>query len=213
MQEPPPQPLSCLPAPIKVFCHLPPNKYADNPPVSPVRTTATLCNLYHSLASFTFPRPEESISVGVRSGGGPRKSPAVGNCRFYGALEGSETGFKESRTSERAKLKLHPPLRHAAFLPYKAPKYTNAQLYVHIRPIKAGVCVPAWRSVEASIYMCSGLHAHHSHTSSGEILCSVDMVECTDWSSGTPVKTLQVSRLLWLLWRYKETAGGAVSEL
>lgn len=58
------------------------------------------------------------------------------------------------------------------------------------------------------------LHACHSHVkvlrvaSSSERLYRVDIVECTDWSSGTQVKTSQVSRLLWLLWHYKETAGG-----
>lgn len=51
--------------------------------------------------------PEESIRVW-----GPRKSPAVGNCRFYDALEGFPPGDGLQRRQsflKRAKLKLHPP--------------------------------------------------------------------------------------------------------
>lgn len=98
---------------------------------------------------------------------------------------------------------------HAAFLPYKALKYANPIVHP-LRPLKP----PSWTPFRIkSSCDFSGIMPPLDMlqvllvASSGERLRSVDTVECPDWSSGTQVKTLQVSRLLWLLWRHKETAG------
>lgn len=55
---------------------------------------------------------------------------------------------------------------------------------------------------------CSTCYRSYSLLPVVESLYSVDLVECTDWSSGTQVKILQVSGLLWFSWRCEETAGG-----
>lgn len=64
---------------------------------------------YLPLLNFSLSTPsEESVRVGGRT-----KSPAVGNCRVYDALEAFPSwrpASKKAGLFKRAKLKLHPPL-------------------------------------------------------------------------------------------------------
>lgn len=96
-------------------------------------------NLFFSWP-FLFPSfPEKSIRVG-----GPRKSPAVGNCRFYDALEGFPPGDRVQSKQGFLKSTVETPssAMRTAFLPYKAPKYTNTTAnpaVCALRPVK-----PSW---------------------------------------------------------------------
>lgn len=118
----------------------------DNPPISPVLTTTTLCNLYRlslalsliplpfSLSAFkpVFPPPPPSLKRAFESGvpGRAQLSETVGfmTRRRVSLLE---IGFKESRAFLKGKVETPSSATHDAFLPYKAPKYTNYRLYVH----------------------------------------------------------------------------------
>lgn len=90
-------------------------------------------------------------------------------------------------------MKLHPPAIHATFLPYKAPKYSNTTanpIVQKLRPVKL-----SWTLFqhEGLLWLLSVLDCAKNATthkgqvlfdaSSGESMHSVDMVECTNWSS------------------------------
>lgn len=91
-----PQPLSCLTAAIKVYCHFFPLRPIYM--VLPVLTTTTLCNLYHSFVSFTSLLSPWGVYL---SQGGPRKSQLSEIVGFMTRWRVSllETVFKESRPS------------------------------------------------------------------------------------------------------------------
>lgn len=123
-----PQPLSCLTAAIKVYCHFffpPPNIYGFTRPHYDytVQPLSFIC-LFH-FTSLTLRCVFES--------GGSQEEPAVGNCRFYDALEGFPPGDRLQRKQAflKGKVETVSSAMHVVFLPYKAPKYANIWLYVH----------------------------------------------------------------------------------
>lgn len=199
MQGPPLNLYPALPPGECVTCFPPPNKISQ-----PRRQSQSFTPPQPlSLVSLTFSRPEERIWVG----GGPRKSPAVGNCTFLWCVGGLTSWRAASKKAGlRAKLKLLPLLcmlpsfltRPQSTLPpdcTSTPSIETDQL-----TLQSG-CVLG--------YM---LTTHMACRSSlmlpvGESLYGVDVVQCTDWLSGTP----QVSRLLWFLRRYKGTVSWFMS--
>lgn len=96
-------------------------------------------NLFCSSTFFSPSFPEKTIRVG-----GPRKSPAVGNCRFYDALEGFPPGDRVQSKQGFLKSTVETPssAMHTAFLPYKAPKYTNTTANPALRPPRP--MKPSW---------------------------------------------------------------------
>lgn len=96
--------------------------------------------IYSSLDPFLFLSfPEKSIGFG-----GPRKSSAVGNCRFYDALEGFPPGDRVQSKQGFLKSTVETPssAMRAAFLPYKAPKYTNTTTNPAVCPLRQ--MKPSW---------------------------------------------------------------------
>ncbi len=152
---------------------------------------------------------------------GPRKSPAVGNCRFYDASEGFSPGHGLQRKQGflKGKVETASSAMHAAFLPYKAPKSTKTRPYIHsVLWNLAGLCVPGWRPVKASIYMCCGLHAtaHMLHRSYPLLPVARACTVLTWWNVLTGHLGLK-----WRLYRFQDFYGfcgatekqlGAVSE-
>lgn len=116
-----------------------------------------------------------------------------------GGFPSERRWFKASRAFQRAKLKLHPALYVQPFFvtrPQRTLTPWRSRLNIHpVRWNPSGLWVPGWRPVVAVRETRAFLHVI-LWASSGTTLNSVDMVECTDWSWGMLVRTLQVSGLL-----------------
>lgn len=129
---------------------------------------------------------------------GPRKSPAVGNSRFYDALEGFPPGDGLQRKESFFKGKVvtpsslcMPPL----FLTRPQSTLTLCIHSVHRRPAEK-TCTWTARVQQAGFWVCLGAARLGAPSSPlpPVVRARVDMTECTDCSSETQVKTLQISR-------------------
>lgn len=99
--------------------------------LQPHCAVSIICVFLYLSNLFSPPHSSSEERTQVR---GPRKSPAVGSCRFY---EGSPPGdlLQKKQVSLKGKVETPSSAMHAAFLSYKALKYTNTTTNPTVHPL------------------------------------------------------------------------------
>lgn len=124
--------------------HRPVNIWSCKHTFSATLATTTLCSVFSISVSFTFillpsfpstlkslsPYPKESTQVR-----GLRKSPAVRNSRLFEGLPPWDI-LQRKQVSLKGKVETPSSAMHAAFLPYKALKYTNTTTNPTVHPLR-----------------------------------------------------------------------------